>query len=984
MDGKQLNPFSGGASQDPKATKKGLKISDIIFLPEHQGRIANWMLRQKKQRTLLPEVVEYLGEDEALVKEALNALVEQGYLQEVQAAGTYYYYLELASKEGFDPGLLESFYQVQTPGSPLAIILSPSGEVIVSPGSTFELCVTVSNQGNESALIDIYIDEVSEIPLQWLFSSRERLALGRAQTSEVFFRFQIPVDTLPGFYNYTLVVDAREHYPEYTPILNSGRLRVVPLVQESRTFNDPTFSLQPPTSSTTPAPLQPGEQLSAIALVYNRSHQVDRFRLTCPDIPQDWFRVIYPEGLPQLGIIVDAQALELNPGDQGQIQLWLKPPPETWAGIYSPTIRLYSTNNPDLVLLDVFYLQVLPVYLLNVDIITLVGKVRDRAGVFELRLQNLGNTVRDVIVRAKSQDERELCTYTLTPERVQIQPGESVVVNLQVQPPQSWWRRPFYGRVFNFIVELEDTQQLPIPNSQFQGVLMWEPRPWWHFLLLILTILGTIGLIIFLIWWFFPRPPAPPEIIEFAPQDTSYKETDGDIVRLNWKINNPKQLQTLNLQGLSPDGLVVSSPVTYDFRRGIPASLRNFCTVQIVLICQNVPTDARRAGDYTFELKIVPKRRRGAVPQSMKTNVVRIEPIPLPKITEFAPTKPVYDEVLPKTTTAQAKTTELRSAAGNTASTTSSGEANSQNSSGSEAAKPATPSEGILLNWKIANASQIKELRVIGRAADGSVNSPLKRYDFSKNIPEQLSKLCEKKGEELTCTNVPTDAKKAGTYVFELTAIPQQESTQPLESKKTDPIKINPKLIPAKIVEFKLNGKDALPKYIVELDPEKPIILALAWKVEGAKDVQILPAPGTVPPEGRIPYPLSKEPGTATLTLQVTDEAGEQISRSVTIETVVPPAPPEIPLLPSQAMPPLPPGLSGGGAAGVPVLPPPPPPSADGSPGAPGATSPTAPGTASPGAPTPAPTLPPPPGSSPPIPSDRNAPPPAELPPKFN
>ncbi|HEY9653716.1 MAG TPA: transcriptional regulator, partial [Coleofasciculaceae cyanobacterium] len=473
-------------------------MADILDLPPRQRRIAHWMLRKKE--CTLPEVVEYLGEDEDLVYGDLNTLVQKGFFQEVQAAGTSRYYLKLARKEGSE--VAEMIYQVQTPGKPLAIIISPSGEVVTSPGSTVELCVTVSNQGNESALIDIYIDEVSDIPLQWLASPRERLALGRAQTSEVFFRFKIPADTLPGSYDYTLVVDAREHYPEYTPILNSGRLRVVPQVQEARTFNDPTFSLQPPTSSTTPASLQPGEQLSAIALVHNRSHQVDRFRLTCPDLPHDWFRVIYPEGLPQLGIIVEAEALELNPGDQGQIQLWLKPPPDTWAGIYSPTIRLYSTNNPDLVLLDVFYLQVLPVYLLNVDIITLVGKVRDRAGVFELRLQNLGNTVRNIIVRARSQDERESCTYTLTPERVQIQPGESMVVNLQVQPPQSWWRRPFYGRVFNFLVELEDTEQFPIPNAQFQGVLMWEPRPWWHFLLLILTILGAIGLIIFLIWWF--------------------------------------------------------------------------------------------------------------------------------------------------------------------------------------------------------------------------------------------------------------------------------------------------------------------------------------------------------------------------------------------------------------------------------------------------------------------------------------------------
>ena len=49
-----------------------------------------------------------------------------------------------------------------------------------------------------------------------------------------------------------------------------------------------------------------------------------------------------------------------------------------------------------------------------------------------------------------------------------------------------------------------------------------------------------------------------------------------------------------------------------------------------------------------------------------------------------------------------------------------------------------------------------------------------------------------------------------------------------------------------------------------------------------------MPAPGDVPTVGAVPVPLSPEPGETLVSLQVTNVAGEQLMRSITITTYDP------------------------------------------------------------------------------------------------
>ena len=895
-------------------TDEGTTMAGLLALSPRQRNIVNWIRREKREVTLA-EIATHFQQDEAPISGELNFLVQEGFLQTNIVEGETFYSRKLGVKQG--SRIQEIFEQSLSVGKPLVIIVNPSGEMVATAGSTVELGVTVSNQGNQSALIDIAIDETSEFVYQWCRSPYERLALGPGQTSEVFFQFDVPTEGLPDAYNYLLKIDAQEHYPEHTPILNPGRLRVIPFIQETQTVNDPTFSIVPSTSSVQPAIFEGAEPLAMQAIVRNRTDRVDRFRLSCPDFGPDWVNIKYPEGLQELGLIVANTGLELNPGEQGEIEIFFQPPPGTLAGVYSPTLRLYSSNNPSLALLDVVYLQVPGVYVLDIELVTIVGTIRNEAGVFELRLHNRGNTPREVKLQAREVDGGKACTYTLAPEQLQLSPGESAKVELEVKPQKSWWRRPFYGRTINFEVEVEDLQQLPLINSRFQATLVWQGRPWWHFLLIALGIVGVVAALILLIWWLL-RPKPLPQIVEFTPDSSTYREANDDVVSLSWRIDNPKRIKSLQISGVSPDGLLSSEPIVYNFKDGIPDELQGFCEQVQELVCQNVPTDARKAGDYVFELTLVPKSRKKGTVQKEKTSAVRITGIPVPKVLEFASTEPQYKESQTITVTP----TEPQEEGGE-------GE-------GEEAKPIVRPSPGIRLNWKIGDADQIKELKLVGKAPDGSVTSKERTFKFDSISPQKLAKLCTqeenasqalcKRGKnikqlvelcesnetqilcqnarippgldrfcvivklELICQSVPTGASKAGSYVFELTPVPKEKPKDPIEPATTDTIKVIAQPVPFEIVEFNINGVEAQPKYSVPINKEEPTPIIIDWKVVGGKDikVELLPSPGTVEKEGKATYPLGKEPGSETIILQVTNAEGEQKSRSVTIESFLP------------------------------------------------------------------------------------------------
>jgi len=745
---------------------------------------------------------------------------------------------------------------------PLAVIISASGKDSVVSGSTFELSVTVCNKGTHSATIEVYIQEDSLGVNRWCKSGQKLLALGSNQSEEVVFEFDIPVDVLPGTYDYTVVVDAPEDYPAETPIQYQQYIQVLPGTSDIVRSSDPTFVIQPATTSQEPAVIPGGGAHSVQVFVHNRGERVDRFRLICSDLPKSWYRVIYPQNFPDAGLVLQTDCLNLNPGDSGQITLVITPPLNTLSGSYIPTLRLYSENNPELKLLDLLYLEVPPNYQLQAELRTVISRVKSKSGMYQVRLNNSGNTPRLVNLQVKDLDEEGICSYILEPSQAVVHPRQTVAVDVLVKP-EKWWKRPFLGgaKILNFTVDLEDSQELPLLSDSFPGVLVWEARPWWQFLPFLLLALLGIGLSAYFIWWLLFRIPPSPKVFEFYPEDSNYSAVNDDVVHLGFAINHPSRLSSIKIVGLSADGKPLTRPETYDFSKGIPDVLQSSCKQQKqLLVCKNIRSNARKPGTYIFEMTAQPKLGKGAVPSTIKTNSVTITPIPSPKIISFNSTKATYRD---STTDKNVK-------------------AKSQN-------RYPNKSE-IKLNWTTVNSKYLQSLQLVGRNAEGAVVSKLKTYDFSEGIPLSLRRNC-RKGEPLVCKNVKTGIKKPGDYIFELRAIPKAKVGNEITTKKTEIIKILPK--PIKIINFKINGKSAPAKYLIPIKKDKTTPpLTLSWKVDASlgTKVELLPAPGTVPLKGSIPFTLDPEPGSLNLMLQATSTTGEQVVRSVIIETYDPEA----------------------------------------------------------------------------------------------
>ena len=135
--------------------------------------------------------------------------------------------------------------------NPLSVIINPPGIQCGMPGDIVSLYVVVINEGDQSAVIDLFFsfDETFQKVSGWSNSPKASLAVASKESSdEVTFDFEIPVDAFPGTYDYTFVVDSPEHYPQDTPINFPGQLKVLLREQTVIRASDPTFSVIPATN----------------------------------------------------------------------------------------------------------------------------------------------------------------------------------------------------------------------------------------------------------------------------------------------------------------------------------------------------------------------------------------------------------------------------------------------------------------------------------------------------------------------------------------------------------------------------------------------------------------------------------------------------------------------------------------------------------------------------------------------------------------
>ncbi|MEB3294543.1 MAG: hypothetical protein VKJ24_15410 [Synechococcales bacterium] len=765
---------------------------------------------------------------------------------------------------------------------PIAVIRTAADRETVLPNSLLQLGVTVNNQGDRDAIVYISVDPRHPQLAQWIAIQEQRLALAPGKSGEVTFQFKVPADTSPGLYEYDLVVDASDYYTDYPAERYSRQQIQVTSPQRSQVeIQDSSFNLDLRTTPSQPKQVQPGEVISLQAIVSNRTERVDRFRLVCEGLPADWkVTITYPTEMRGTGLIQEAESLGLNPGDISRVPILIQSPAQELAGIYVPTFRLYSENqenyrvsqlfSPDdihseIILLDLLYLQVQPIYLLQGQINAIAPEVNPDSAKFEVQLANLGNSSRQVKLKIRNQDRTENCRYQLVKEEVALPPKSVTAIEL-LGKPQHWWKRPWFGpgQVFNFQVELEDAQQLAaVQPNQLPAYLTWKARPWWQLLLAILLALGMVGSLAGLIWWLFLRPPVVPKVLSFAAEDSRYAALNNDVAQVGWEIENPDRIKVLKITGYSPEGEVISGPLTYELEgKQLPAALEANCVVQEKLLtCRNIETDARRPGQYLFELALIPKHRQEAIVQQSKTVV--IAPKPVSTVKALTVPKALYREL------------------------------GSLPAALAQSAPPPVPANGLLVSWQVENPEDIKELKLIGRDAKGvsigELRYPLSAEGNELQLPETLQKYC-KVNKILVCTNVPTGVIQVGEYRFELQVVSRQTNVALTDKPvQTDPIQIQP--LPFYVANFQINGQPAAAHYRIPLLPNQPAPkVFLGWQVRGGQTtkVELLPSPGQVPTQGMLELPINQQYGTSVVTLQVSDRTGQSTTRSVTFETYNP------------------------------------------------------------------------------------------------
>jgi hypothetical protein len=747
--------------------------------------------------------------------------------------------------------------------APLEVIINPPDVFEILPGQTRSLSVVVTNKARQGAIVEVSLDLPSTLR-PWCKVARESFNLAMGASQEILFEWQVPDQANPNpperpFHEYVLMVDAPTNNFLAAPILHSLKLRVqTPTRADTARKLDPTFSIDPVTTSTKPAIIQLGQPFQLIVEVHNRSRFVDDFRLACPDLDDDWIRIRYPEAFETLGAIAGGMGLRLNPNTKGEITVEINPPPEAFAGNYSPTLRIHSAVDPQLLLQDIIYIHIPPKYEISAELVVILDKVKTAAGQYEIVLANQGNTNRKLKIDAQTADEEELCNYELTTKQVLIPPGRTVKVGLQVDPKDKKKRPRGLGRQLSFWVNITDIDGLELPkNVPLKGGLFWEAKALWPFLIgIVLGIFGAVGLGVILFFYLRARlRPKPVSVVKFEP--TEFQYVSPNPITLGWQIDNPKQLTAITITGTSKEQ---PQPIEISYTRftkeGIPEDIAGNCAVSNNrLSCTGIPTEAREVGEYTLTLTVeAEKDNLRKEPFSQRIDKVVIEPPVSPKISEL--------QVL----------------------------------SGTKISK----GDPIRLAWKITDVNQVATLRILDsesvRVVRTYTGEQLKTY---RCLPPEAGNKKPVSCQGIIITDDPENPLDIGPHKFRVETLPVNEKMKP-DAQETGVIEITPPAFqPVELSYFWVNNSPET-SYRIPVDTEA----ILSWEITGdIKEDGVKLFVGNTStiqdPVAEIPIPTDT-PRTFTLRLEVTDVQGtkHQLGDPLTVEIVAPsPEPTETPSL---------------------------------------------------------------------------------------
>jgi hypothetical protein len=74
----------------------GLKMTDLLLLPEALSDLLNWMIRE--EQVTCAEIIAFVGQGEAPARALLAEGLGKGYIREIEMHGVLYYRVRMAPK----------------------------------------------------------------------------------------------------------------------------------------------------------------------------------------------------------------------------------------------------------------------------------------------------------------------------------------------------------------------------------------------------------------------------------------------------------------------------------------------------------------------------------------------------------------------------------------------------------------------------------------------------------------------------------------------------------------------------------------------------------------------------------------------------------------------------------------------------------------------------------------------------------------------
>ena len=176
-----------------------------------------------------------------------------------------------------------------------------------------------------------------------------------------------------------------------------------------------------------PANLQveAGAEASLVVRVRNRGSIVDQFDIAVVGPTSPW-------------AVVDPPSLRLFPDKEGEARVTFRPPraPDPAADTYPFGIAVRAASDASASTVEEGRIVVAPFVQLASEIVPQTSR-GSRSAAHDLTIQNVGNSVAEVSVKASDPDR--LLNFEVLPERAGLRPGGSATIRARVRPKTTFW-----------------------------------------------------------------------------------------------------------------------------------------------------------------------------------------------------------------------------------------------------------------------------------------------------------------------------------------------------------------------------------------------------------------------------------------------------------------------------------------------------------------------------------------------------------------